>query len=109
MVTEKLKLYNPSNYQGEAVLKAAYSVVDTMVTRAEERKVKSTIDYAYEAIEEISKVDTDKTIINELKARVDSIKAIDEAERDLSNISLQKSYLRFQMLIGKQIYLSLIV
>ena len=90
MVTEKLKLYNPSNYQGEAVLKAAYSVVDTMVTRAEERKVKSTIDYAYEAIEEISKVDTDKTIINELKARVDSIKAIDESERDLSNISTEK-------------------
>ncbi|MGV2643352.1 serine hydrolase, partial [Clostridium perfringens] len=82
MVTEKLKLYNPSNYQGEAVLKSAYSVVDTMVTRAEERKVQSTVEYAYAAIEEINKVDTDKTIINELKARVDNIAVGDEAERD---------------------------
>ncbi|WP_322388545.1 hypothetical protein, partial [Clostridium perfringens] len=90
MVTEKLKLYNPSNYQGEAVLKSAYSIVDTMVTRAEERKAQSTIEYAYAAIEEINKVDTDKTIINELKARVDNITVGDEAERDLSKISSSK-------------------
>jgi LPXTG-motif cell wall-anchored protein len=90
MVTEKLKLYNPSNYQGEAVLKSAYSIVDTMVTRAEERKVQSTVEYAYAAIEEINKVDTDKTIINELKARIDNITVGDEAERDLSKISSYK-------------------
>jgi len=90
MVTEKLKLYNPSNYQGEAVLKAAYSVADTMVTRAEERKVKSTVDYANTAIEEINKVDADKTIINELKARVSNIAVGEEAKRDLSKISSSK-------------------
>ncbi|WP_156174340.1 penicillin binding protein PBP4B [Clostridium sp. C8] len=90
MVTEKLKLYNPSNYQGEAILKAAYAVADTMVTRAEECKVKSTVDYAYASIEEINKLDSNKTIINELKSRVDNIQLEEEASSDLSKITLSK-------------------
>lgn len=74
MVTEKLKLYDPSDYQGKAVLKSAYSVVDSMVTRAEERKNQSTIDYAKNSVKELAAVADDENIINKFNNRINNIK-----------------------------------
>lgn len=74
MVTEKLKLYDPSDYQGKAVLKSAYSVVDSMVTRAEERKNQSTIDYAKNSVKELAAVANDENIINKFNNRINNIK-----------------------------------
>ena len=90
MVTEKLKLYNPSNYQGEAVLKSAYSIVETMVTRAEERKVKSTVDYAKESVKELETLVQDKDIIDEFNSRINNISVGEEASVDLSKITFTK-------------------
>lgn len=74
MLTEKLKLYDPSDYQGKAVLKSAYSIVDSMVTRAEERKNKTTVDYAKSSVKELAAVANDENIINEFNNRINNIK-----------------------------------
>lgn len=74
MVTEKLKLYNPSDYQGKAVLKSAYSIVDSMITRAEERKNKTTVDYAENSVKELAAVANDENIIDEFNKRINNIK-----------------------------------
>lgn len=50
MVTENLKLYNPTSYLGEAVLQSVYSKIDTAITIAEERGTEDNLRYAREAV-----------------------------------------------------------
>ncbi len=50
MVTENLKLYNPTSYLGEAVLQSVYSKIDTAITIAEERDTEDNLRYAREAV-----------------------------------------------------------
>ncbi|MDU7243752.1 MAG: hypothetical protein E6292_19535, partial [Clostridium sp.] len=90
MVTEKLKLYNPSNYQSESVLKSAYSIVESMVERAEQNKVRTTVDYAKKAVDELDAVSNEKNIINELNNRINAIVVAEDNSKDLSKITLTK-------------------
>lgn len=52
MVSEKMKLYREeaNQYDGKAVLQATYPLVDTVITRAEQRKTVDTIAYAKKAV-----------------------------------------------------------
>lgn len=50
MVTENLKLYNPTSYLGEAVLQSVYSKIDAAITIAEERGTEDNLRYAREAV-----------------------------------------------------------
>ena len=61
--SENLKLYNPTSYLGESVLKSVYSKIDTAITRAEERPTDLNLDYAEEAVRRLDVEKNRKEII----------------------------------------------
>ena len=89
MVTEKIKLYNPSSYQAEAVLQSAYSIVDTMVTRAEERRTEEVVELAKNSVSELETISEEKDLIKNFNDRLKKINIVEES-KDLSLITLNK-------------------
>ncbi len=72
MVTEKLKLYTPSDYDASAILDATNSLVDTVITRAEERKTSETLAYAKQAVAKLDPA-KDQTNITAFNNRISAI------------------------------------
>ena len=72
MVSENLKLYNSNSYLGEAVLKSVYSKVDTVITRAEERKTAENLSYAEEAVARLD-VEKDREEIIKFNERIKNL------------------------------------
>ncbi|MBE6052726.1 MAG: LPXTG cell wall anchor domain-containing protein, partial [Clostridium sartagoforme] len=72
MVTENLKLYNPSSYMGEAILQSVYSKVDTAISRAEERTTSTNIAYAEEAVGRLD-VENDREQIIKFNERIKNL------------------------------------
>ena len=89
MVTEKIKLVNDESTPKfkEPIMKAACALTDTLITRAEQRKVKSMVDYSNQAVNELSAVCTDNTIINVFRNRIAAIQAEDDPAKDYSKIT----------------------
>jgi hypothetical protein len=67
-----LKLYTPSDYDASAILYATNSLVDTVITRAEERKTSETLAYAKQAVAKLDPV-KDQTNITAFNKRISAI------------------------------------
>ena len=75
MVSEKMKLYNAhaNKYDGKAILQAAYSLADTAVTRAEQKRTSSTYQYAKKALALFDTKTADASTLNSLKKRLEKV------------------------------------
>lgn len=86
MSTEKLKLYKKDGYDANPVLKSAYSMVDSVVTRAENRKIKTMVDYAKSAVAELDDATDDDDIIKGFYDRISNIEIVRDEDRNLEKI-----------------------
>lgn len=79
MISEKFKLYDKAEeYQSNAILDAAYSLIDSMIDRAEERPTDKNLSYATDAVSNLN-VETQRNKIELFNQRLINIGA-DEVE-----------------------------
>lgn len=92
MVSEKMKLYraHADKYDGKTILQAAYSLVDTAVTRAEQKKTTETRDYAKKAISQLDTSIADASVVAEFQKRLGAVKTY--SSDTTSNITVKGSY-----------------
>ena len=74
MASESMKLYEEysNSYLDEAILKSAYSMVDTVISKSEERKTLNNLAYAEEAVKRLD-AERDREVIIRFNERIKNL------------------------------------